>query len=114
MFKRKDNDIFGTDSQKPAPRIQNDSYIDPHAAFKRKTEQNYSRYASKLTSTPQSITLQPLDSSNVNEQAAFGDTYQRNRKEADMQSSIFYEPTQKLTLRQQHEGTSLAVSRTES
>lgn len=38
MYKRKDNDIFGTSGVGYAPRIENNSYIDPNAAFKKKTE----------------------------------------------------------------------------
>lgn len=30
MYKRKDNDIFGTNTVGYAPRIENDSYIDPN------------------------------------------------------------------------------------
>ena len=41
MFKRKDHDIFGTEKVGYAPRIENDSYIDPNAAFKKKMEDNY-------------------------------------------------------------------------
>lgn len=38
MFKRKDNDIFGTASLTYTPRIENNSRTDPYAAFKRKTD----------------------------------------------------------------------------
>jgi hypothetical protein len=38
MYKRKDNDIFGTANIGYAPRIENHAYIDPNAAFKKKTE----------------------------------------------------------------------------
>lgn len=38
MFKRKDNDIFGTNNIGYAPRIENNKFIDPNAAFKKKTE----------------------------------------------------------------------------
>jgi hypothetical protein len=38
MYKRKDNDIFGTSNEHFAPRIENNSFVDPNAAFKRKTE----------------------------------------------------------------------------
>ena len=38
---RKDNDIFGTNHIGYAPRIENHAYVDPNAAFKKKTEQNY-------------------------------------------------------------------------
>ena len=38
MYKRKDNDIFGTANIGYAPRIENNLTLDPHAAFKKKTE----------------------------------------------------------------------------
>ena len=66
MYKRKDNDIFGTSSIGFAPRIENSSFVDPNAAFKKKMENNYDRYANKVTNTPQSITAKPLDSTKVN------------------------------------------------
>ena len=37
MFKRKDNDIFGTGNIGYCPRIENNTYIDPNATFKKKT-----------------------------------------------------------------------------
>lgn len=37
MYKRKDNDIFGTNTVGYCPRIENNNYIDPNAAFKKKT-----------------------------------------------------------------------------
>jgi hypothetical protein len=37
MYKRKDSDIFGTSSIGYTPRIENNNYIDPNAAFKKKT-----------------------------------------------------------------------------
>lgn len=95
MYKRKDNDIFGTAGVSYAPRIENNSYIDPNAAFKKKMEDNYDRYASKVTNISSSITAKPLDATRVNERANFEDSYHKSRKEADMQSSIFYEPTPK-------------------
>ncbi len=41
MYKRKDNDIFGTADIGFAPRIENNVFVDPHAAFKKRTEDNY-------------------------------------------------------------------------
>ncbi len=41
MFKPKDSDIFGTANVGFAPRINNQLNLDPHAAFKKKTEDNY-------------------------------------------------------------------------
>ena len=80
MYKRKDNDIFGTSSIGFAPRIENASYIDPNAAFKKKMEDNYNNYANKITNAPSSITSKPLDSSKVNENAKFEDDYHKTRK----------------------------------
>jgi hypothetical protein len=37
MLKRKDNDIFGTANIGYAPRIQNDSKIDPNVAFRKRS-----------------------------------------------------------------------------
>lgn len=71
MYRPKDNDIFGTANIGYAPRIENHSYIDPHAAFKKKTEENYEKYSSKIHNVPQTITAKPLDASNVNEKANF-------------------------------------------
>lgn len=71
MYKRKDNDIFGTSALGYAPRIENNSYIDPNAAFKKKMEENYDRYAAKVTNSVPSITAKPLDSTKVNEKASF-------------------------------------------
>lgn len=71
MFKRKDNDIFGTANLGFAPRIENDSYVDPHAAFRQRTEDNYQRYSAKLNNISHVITHKPVDSSKVNENADF-------------------------------------------
>jgi hypothetical protein len=38
MYRPRDNDIFGTSQIGFAPRIENNSFIDPNAAFKKKTE----------------------------------------------------------------------------
>jgi hypothetical protein len=66
MYRRKDSDIFGTANIGYAPRIENTSYIDPNAAFKKKSEQNYDKYQATLVNTPQTITSRPLDSTKVN------------------------------------------------
>jgi len=66
MYKRQDNDIFGTATIGFAPRIENNSFVDPHAAFKKKTEQNYQNYSSKLNNISHVITNKPIDSSKVN------------------------------------------------
>lgn len=97
MYKRKDNDIFGTSSIGFAPRIENNTFIDPNSAFKKKMEENYEKYTTKVTNTPSSITSKPLDSTKVNEKANFEDNYHKTRKETDLQSNIFYPPTLKPT-----------------
>lgn len=95
MYKRKDSDIFGTADLGYAPRIHNTDNIDPHAAFRKRTELNYERYQAALTSIPHTITARPLDACKVNEEAAFEEDYHRMRKEQDMQSSIFYPPSKR-------------------
>ena len=97
MFKRKDNDIFGTAQIGYAPRINNPSSIDPNAAFQKKMEENYNNYANKVGTVPHTITGTHLDASNVNERVSFEDNYHKNRKDADLQSTIFYEPTPRIT-----------------
>lgn len=37
MYKKQDNDIFGTNNYCFSPRIENNSYIDPNAIFKKNT-----------------------------------------------------------------------------
>ena len=93
MYRRKDHDIFGTEGVGFAPRISNDATVDPHAAFRAKTEQNYQQYANRVTNTPQTISRKEIDSSRVNERVDFGEQYHKERKGNDMQSSIFYPPT---------------------
>ena len=66
MYKRKDNDIFGTANIGYAPRIENSSFVDPNAAFKKKMEENYQHYANKVTNVPTSITAKPFDYTKVN------------------------------------------------
>ena len=41
MNKPQDSDIFGTRLLKPAPRIQNDSNIDPNAQLKNRMDRQY-------------------------------------------------------------------------
>lgn len=67
MYRPRDNDIFGTSQIGFAPRIENNSFIDPNAAFKKKTEQNYDRVSSKVANVPRTITAKGKDSSTVNE-----------------------------------------------
>ena len=71
MFKRKDNDIFGTANIGYAPRINNPSTLDPNAAFHQRMEDNYNNYANKVGNIPHTITGRPLDASNVNEKVSF-------------------------------------------
>jgi hypothetical protein len=66
MYKRKDNDIFGTSSIGYTPRIENNNYIDPNAVFKKKTQENYEKYASKVSHVSREITNKSKDTSNVN------------------------------------------------
>lgn len=58
MIKPKDHDIFGTADIKFAPRITNNSYVDPNAAFKKKMNENYENYSSKLQNGSHPITHQ--------------------------------------------------------
>lgn len=69
MYKKKDNDIFGTSTVSYCPRIQNDNFIDPNAAFKKKTEENYEKYASQVNQVQRLITAKSRDISAVNEKA---------------------------------------------
>lgn len=71
MYKKKDNDIFGTSSVGYCPRIQNDLFIDPNAAFKKKTEENYEKYSSQVNQVQRLITAKSRDTSTVNEKAEF-------------------------------------------
>lgn len=48
MNRRQDTDIFGAKSAPVAPRIQNDSYVDPNAAFKKNMESQYNNYKTKV------------------------------------------------------------------
>lgn len=66
MIKQKDNDIFGTNHIGYAPRIQNNNYIDPNQAFKRKTEENYQKYSQNLANIPKQITGKVKDKTKVN------------------------------------------------
>jgi len=38
MFKRPDSDIFGTKQLDQGVKIKNDSFVDPHEAFKKKND----------------------------------------------------------------------------
>ena len=101
MYKKQDNDIFGTSSIGYCPRIQNDSSVDPNAAFKKKTEENYEKYSSQVNQVQRLITAKSRDTSTVNEKAQFEENYHKNRKDLDMQSSIFYPPTPAKSVRQE-------------
>lgn len=95
MYKPKDNDIFGTSQVGFAPRITNNSHIDPNAAFKRRTEQNYDNYTCTVQQMRSTITARPADTSKVNENAQFEEDYHRHRKDRDLKSTIFYESKHK-------------------
>lgn len=71
MYKKKDNDIFGTSAIGYSPRIHNDLYIDPNAAFKKKTEENYNNYSSQVNQVQRLITAKSRDTSTANERAEF-------------------------------------------
>jgi hypothetical protein len=93
MYKPRDSDIFGTSSLATHPKISNDNFVDPHAAFKARTNSNYEIYTNQLGTTKQTITKRPMDFGKVNENVQFDENYHRGRKEKDLQSSIFYPPT---------------------
>lgn len=38
MYKRPDSDIFGTKQHDQPIKIKNDSFVDPHEAFKKKND----------------------------------------------------------------------------
>lgn len=80
MFKRKDNDIFGTSGIGFAPKIENNSFMDPNSAFKKRSDENYEKYSSKIQNTPHVITRKLQDHSKVNENATFEEDYHKNRK----------------------------------
>lgn len=48
MFKRPDSDIFGTKQLDHHVQIKNDSFVDPHEAFKKKNDENYHNYVNKV------------------------------------------------------------------
>ena len=48
MKKHQDTDIFGAKSAPVAPRITNDSFVDPNAAFNRRMEEQYNSYKNKV------------------------------------------------------------------
>jgi hypothetical protein len=48
MFKRPDSDIFGTKQLDSHVQIKNDSFVDPHEAFKKKNDENYHNYINKV------------------------------------------------------------------
>ena len=41
MYKRPDSDIFGTKLIQASVKINNDSFVDPNSAFKKKNDENY-------------------------------------------------------------------------
>lgn len=50
MNKPQDSDIFGTKNTHYAPRIINNSRIDPNAQFQAKMDAQYDQYAKKVHS----------------------------------------------------------------
>jgi hypothetical protein len=48
MKKPQDNDIFGTKNIQYAPRIHNDSYVDPNAQFQARMDAQYDQYSHGL------------------------------------------------------------------
>lgn len=102
MYKRKDSDIFGAAQVPTHPRIDNQEYRDPNEVFRKRSESNYQAYADSLTPLTQTITRKPLDASQVNERVNFEENYHRMRKDKDLQSSIFYPPTQYVRATQEH------------
>lgn len=94
MKKPQDSDIFGTKSYTSAPRIQNNERVDPNAHFQAKLDAQYDQYSKKIGSTQRgTFTNTPTNLSKVNEEANFDENYHKFKKDADMQSSIFYEPS---------------------
>ena len=94
MKRPQDSDIFGTKNERVAPRISNDEKINPNAHFQSKMDAQYDRYASYHNPRHRpSMTESQVTFTKVNEEADFDQNYPKNRKNDDMQSTIFYEPT---------------------
>lgn len=49
MKRPQDSDIFGTKSERVAPRIVNAEKVDPNAAFQKKMDAQYDRYANSIS-----------------------------------------------------------------
>ena len=49
MKRPQDSDIFGTKSERVAPRIVNMEKTDPNAAFQKRMDAQYDRYANSLS-----------------------------------------------------------------
>lgn len=103
MKKPQDSDIFGTKFIGYAPRITNQLYYDPNSQFQAKMDAQYEAYSRKITpvssmhSTNTNFNVGSNGSSlnthayaKVNEEAEFDENYHKVRKDADMQSNIFY------------------------
>ncbi len=90
MKKPQDNDIFNTKSISYAPRINNEHKIDPNAGFQARMDANYDAYTKKIGSSHRGAFDQKLEQTKVNQQVNFDDNYHHMRKDADLQSSIFY------------------------
>ena len=92
MYRRADSDIFGTKNQEATIKIKNDSFVDPNSAFKKKNDENYQLYANRVGNIGRKNVEGNPEMTKVNEKVTFNDEYHKNRKEKDLQSSIFYEP----------------------
>lgn len=93
MKRPQDSDIFGTKSTTFAPRIRNDSKVDPNAEFQARMDAQYEAYARKIGSSHRGAFDPKVLTAKVNEEANFDEHYHHSRKDADLQSTIFYEPT---------------------
>lgn len=91
MRRPQDSDIFGTRSDKAAVRIVNNEIVDPNATFQKRVDAQYDRYASSVSCHARtSFCNTQSQLTKVNEEADFDEGYHHNRKDCDMQSSIFY------------------------
>jgi len=80
MKKPQDSDIFGTKNLTTAPRIVNNSKIDPNAHFQARLDAQYDQYAQKVNPFHREITRLHPDYTPVNEKANFDENYHHFRK----------------------------------
>lgn len=72
MKKPQDSDIFGTKTYSTAPRIVNNSKVDPNAHFQAKLDAQYEQYANKVSNSQKgAFTNDKVQLSKVNEEADF-------------------------------------------